>query len=591
MQTVEPDSGMLSAGEKKQGFLSVALPFLLVCAVYLLAIFFANPSGNFPINDDLIYAKAVRSVLETGTLHIIGSNAFDFIPLYTGIGICSLFGFSYELLRATSIAFHLFGSLGLFLCLKEMGLKPRDSALFTSVYTFNPFLVDLSLTFMTDVPALAFTNWIFYVSALAIKRNQLKFWIMAVLALTAAMSVRQTALLFFPAVFLAGILFLKERKDKLSFLASCAIPIVGFVVLSKWMAAHNAFQSATDTYTNAVVGKIISLLNPAKLIEELTKASCYFGSFLLPVTLPVLAIVLRQFPKYKSESLLALGGSALVTVLPLVDLMIGKGKHMPFNQNLFCPPYIGTYSIIGGESTWPDKHIQTLTVVASVAAAICSYLVFFAAAKFAKDRRTNESQKNVWHFFLAFALLIPLGALLVQLQAMGLDRYYTFMLTPLLLVIAELWLAISPGLLAFAVAGCVSLAIAAYSALAVSDNMNFQRGVWQSIAKVEKQGISPRNIDGGPEYNHQFASPDVGKAYVVNDTMKGWPSYLRGTEKTSYYRWWPINGEDYIVSCYFMEDYHPIAETPYWNTLKWKFKTIYILESDKLPEDKRIQIK
>ena len=117
------------------------------------------------------------------------------------------------------------------------------------------------------------------------------------------------------------------------------------------MTAHNAFQSATDQFTNAVVHKLISLLNPAKILDEFSKASCYFGLFLLPVAAPIFASILRQLGRVKKESVFALLGTMLLSVFPLAHLMIVRAKHMPFNQNLFLPPYIGTYSIIGGEAT------------------------------------------------------------------------------------------------------------------------------------------------------------------------------------------------------------------------------------------------
>ena len=532
----------------------------------------AGPEGEFPINDDILYTTAVRSLVESGTFRIQGSNAFDFIPLQLGGLLCSALGFSYNFLRAISIGFQLFGALGLYMALKEMGLDRVASAVFTAVFALNPFLINLSLTFMTDVPALALTNWLFYLIVLAMRKKSLSYWLMSVGMFTAAISVRQSILVFLPALVGSGLIALKGFKRKLLFLLSFALPALAFVALKSWLRAISEGNTG-DAFARVLLES--ALLSPARILELFSETCCYVGLFVIPITVPLTVLIVRRFCQKKWIMLLSFLLSLSVTALPLYFLALA-GKQMPYSQNLFSPPFIGCYNVIGGESLWAEKYLAIFTCLAALAAVLFVFCIVFAAGNCLYK---NDVRKDL-RFFL-FAVIVPaLYGLLIQLQTNNLDRYYTLFIAPVLLLFAGLWSAMQANRFALVFSTVLSLGLAAYGTAAASDSMNFHRAQWQSIRKLEGLGIDPLRIDGGPQYNRINGGVKLARSYVHTAKEKGWPQAARGGPVTSTYRWWPVNRDDYIVSCYFLPGYHVIGGTKYWSAILWKSKTIYLLEAD-----------
>ena len=87
-----------------------ALPLLFVAACWLLMALLVDPRGEFPINDDWVYALAVKSVLETGVFQFPSPSSANVGPqIYWGVLFCLPFGFSFTALRISTLALGLAG--------------------------------------------------------------------------------------------------------------------------------------------------------------------------------------------------------------------------------------------------------------------------------------------------------------------------------------------------------------------------------------------------------------------------------------------------------------------------------------------------
>src|SRR5437868_2748320 len=80
------------------------VPMAFLGALWMTMTAFVAPSGDFPLNDDWIYALGVKSILETGRFELpIESVANVFVQAYWGATFCLPFGFSFTALRFSTL--------------------------------------------------------------------------------------------------------------------------------------------------------------------------------------------------------------------------------------------------------------------------------------------------------------------------------------------------------------------------------------------------------------------------------------------------------------------------------------------------------
>jgi hypothetical protein len=130
------------------------------------AMFMAYSSAAVPLIDDWIYAWSVRHFLKTGALRILEwSTTYPIAQILWGALWSELFGFSFAVLRLSTLLLAWAGLIAFFLTLRELQIRPLPAALGTFVLLCNPVLFMLSHSFMTDVPFLSVMNGalLFYV--------------------------------------------------------------------------------------------------------------------------------------------------------------------------------------------------------------------------------------------------------------------------------------------------------------------------------------------------------------------------------------------------------------------------------------------
>ena len=98
--------------------------------------------------------------------------------------------------------------------------------------------------------------------------------------------------------------------------------------------------------------------------------------------------------------------------------------------------------------------------------------------------------------------------------------------------------------------------------------MAANRARWACIAKLEAKGLTYTDIDGGAEYN------------IVRN-MKVYSSDYRGESPRRDWRWWPINGERYIVSFSTIPDYDLVDQADYYSLLTQSKHSVYVLKKAK----------
>ena len=140
---------------------------LVGLALLMLAVtFLAYSPASVPLIDDWTYAWSVRHFLQTGTLRILEwSTHYPLAQILWGALCSELFGFSFAVLRLSTLLLAWAGLVAFYLTLRELEIRPLPAGLGTIVLLCNPVLFMLSHSFMTDVPFVSVMNGalLFYV--------------------------------------------------------------------------------------------------------------------------------------------------------------------------------------------------------------------------------------------------------------------------------------------------------------------------------------------------------------------------------------------------------------------------------------------
>lgn len=151
---------------------SLLLP---LAAVFLGIMLLVSPIGEFPLNDDWIYAKTVQNLLKQG--YYTGHpylNATLIAQSYWGGLFCHLFSFSFTTLRFSTIFLSFLGAWAIARAGLTIGLSRKLALLCAIITITTPPMLGLSYSFMTDIPsiAMAAVAGVFFLKALRSDQNR-----------------------------------------------------------------------------------------------------------------------------------------------------------------------------------------------------------------------------------------------------------------------------------------------------------------------------------------------------------------------------------------------------------------------------------
>jgi len=552
---------------------------LLISAYFLFIFLFVSLKGNFPLNDDWSYGEGVRGFVQTGRLIMPTVCAAGFTHIFLGAVGCKIFGFSYVVLRAVVFVWAIIGSFALYGALIQTGIR-RGAAVFCSlVYACNPIIVNLYFSFMSDVTALSLVNIYLYLLLRACRKNSVNLALLSIVALTLAVGARQSAIIFLPCNL--SLLALKiDNRRLLSWvlIASVAIPVLSYIGMDQWLI-HRSFS--VHDYIDVKEGHWQLVQNMLRLpvhglhafIVAMGESACYLGLFCLPVLLSILLQgrkILTKYAPYLWHWLLMAGCMVMISANQLV---IAQSKLMPFNQNLLRLPMVCALTIMGlNMPLLSGKTLRWITMLSFVLAFVLLaalgamlQMLVVKLIKYIKAKTGSRRQLAIIWICVVAALISTIFSAAETIIRCT-DRYYLIALAPLLLSLAivmrrlKLKIVQPPSVIAL-------LLIAIYSACAAQDYLGWNRARWTGLERLEARGIPSTQIDGGYEYN------------TLRD-IKIYDSANHGLPPRNAWRWWPVKGENYIVSFSPIPDYKVVDRLPYWSALGFKAREVLILQSE-----------
>jgi dolichol-phosphate mannosyltransferase len=136
---------------------------LLCMAVFLLAVAATNPVLEMGFIDDWSYARIAREFAATGHFAYNGWTAVPLLPqIVWASAFIKLFGFSFFIVRLSTVVLGLFLIPLLYRLGRESGLAPPFAAFATLLSVLSPLTMPEAVSFMSDVPAFFLFALCFY---------------------------------------------------------------------------------------------------------------------------------------------------------------------------------------------------------------------------------------------------------------------------------------------------------------------------------------------------------------------------------------------------------------------------------------------
>jgi hypothetical protein len=539
----------------------------LLLGFWLWAMLFQDLRGNFPLNDDWCYGLAIKGYLENGELIMAVTSAPAFLAIAVGTLVCKIFGFSYTYLRCVNFSFAFASSIFLFFTLRNLGLKARDAGLFSLCYAANPLLQNVSTSFMTDASALFCLCGYSYYAVRTIKKYNTPNYLATLLFALAAIFSRQSFLLFALAIFWIFPLKTKEERLKSLFLSafSYALFFLAFSLADQWVLqqpSYGADYQSVKVMHGQFFHSLITTPLPGLglVINSLALTLGYLGLAGLPITLCCLLPSLAT----SNGAWLSPVSAAFLALFSYWQTVLKDGRLMPFSENILRFNSLGAQGIMGLAVSPLGKHKKFWLTLATYG---CQFILgtvllatIFRAIKLAKKTikagdKSNHRRLQATGFSLT-SLALVLAFLTIETSVRCTDRYYLMAMPTLLMVLAFSWRWFKaekfwPCLL------LLNLALASYSLAANTDWLNWNRARWLLIQRLEAKGVTYKTLDGGAEYNIFHDLNALSRAYKGEPPRDTW-------------RWWPVAGENYIISFSPIPGFDVIDQEKYFNPLLLK---------------------
>jgi len=517
---------------------------ILLALLFVALLALANPTGNFPLNDDWSYGKAVKNLVEKGEYRMTNWTS---MPLLTQVLWGALFslpaGFSFTSLRLSTLALSFLALLALALITRApAGSRPGLVLLGPLLLLFNPIYLDLSCTFMTDVPFLALALASLSLLADGVDRRRNGATALGMLLALLATLIRQTGFLI-PVAF--GIGYLSSRRPT----AKRALFAAGFAVFTaaallaygRWLALTGRLPTAYNVQTAQTLAVISSGF---RMVAQRFAASVlitftYLGLFTLPLGL----FFLSGAPKKRLLLFLA------------VSLALLAAAHLlktSFPGNILSDRGVGPFTLAHSAGFTVFSGSALSRVVLAFLALCGGALLLETLTRLVRNARTSWLTTTC----LSFAALYFLSLSLVR----QLDRYMLVYL-PLLAIPAVIELRKTGIRRAAAVAGWSALLLyAVFSSSAVHDYMAWNRARWQAL-KYLMNGLSvpADRIDGGFEFNGLYNYDE---------------DYVRSPGSS---QWW-VKGDEYVVAFDVLPGYDPLRTYPVRHWLPSGVGHVYLLK-------------
>ena len=136
---------------------------LVLVSVWIACGVLVDPRADVPLLDDWTYAASVEQLIAGRGFHVSPwSSTFPATQIWWGTAFAWLGGFSFTVLRLSTLLWWLLGTLGFYGALRVLGCGAAAALLGAGLMLMHPVTFVLAFSFMTDVPfvaAMCLSSW------------------------------------------------------------------------------------------------------------------------------------------------------------------------------------------------------------------------------------------------------------------------------------------------------------------------------------------------------------------------------------------------------------------------------------------------
>ncbi len=523
-------------------FIKFEIPFVLL-GLWGLSIILVNPIGDFPLNDDFSFGRTVFNVSEVGTWKFDDWLSMTLIAqVYWGSAFTKLFGFSFTVLRFSTLVLSTIGIVSMYLICRELKTDKLTASVVTALIAFNPLYFSLSFTFMTDVPflSLCLISILFFIKFFTKGGN--KWMILGTLFAILATLIRQLGVMLPISFALTYLIFNKKKTfGWIVAIAPLIATILSLYVYNYWFTS---LQEAPSTF--GTLPKLFKRLNHTDFWkicwDRIGLLLIYFGLFLLP-------LFILKVQKSKVNLKLA---APLITICLIA--MFSIWNRFPWG-NILYNFGLGPKTLKDGVffinvspilSPWVWKTIALF----GMAGVVLAFLrIDFKALKFSQTKVFALSNTILYSGFL-------------MLDVHFFDRYFLPLLPFLLILFLPKKLTASSTKILLYSSLSFLLIMSMFSIAATHDYLSWNRARWKALDHLTNElKISPNEINGGFEFN-------------------GWHRPVKEQTYGTFKSWWWVDQENYVITFGEMDGFKPIKSFQYNSYLPLINCEIFILQKE-----------
>jgi Dolichyl-phosphate-mannose-protein mannosyltransferase len=566
---------------------SIALPLIGLLLVLVLVI---SPVGEFPLNDDWIYSKTVQHLLETGQYKAHPYlNATLIAQSYWGAMFCKIFGFRFTVLRISTLVLAFVNAWAVAKSGMVLGFSRNLALLCGVMVATSPLVLQLSYSFMTDVPFLAMSNLsgFFFLKALRHPKPQLIAWgsVTAVLAFF----VRQFGILLAIAFAIAAAWLVWRKR----YVWTSAMT---FAILMPWLGAIGLYLGWGNALTSETPILEVPQSYGGPMLDALRHvpvAMCYLGLFALPLGIGRIAQMIRGREVWSGRRTFILVGFCGFSVFTFwfPQILYGVSKLIFHREALWLRQYPVRMPLIVyrslldfglGPLQLPDAQFKStvqlgewwwvLTVPVVLVAGLLFVALIDRGWSGSRSKPSGSQQNQVQQnqdLFLASWAVLSLAATYNPFRAILVDRYLLVALVPFILLLGRdlmqhplnLKLALKPIAIA-------TIAIAIFSVTSLQEYMAWNHTAWAAHHKLETQyHVASNVVEGIDTYNGWFNS----EAYMVKHNTRSWWDVVKEGKSP-----WALDNQYVVASTEPRSGYQVLERIPYFSWLGWKERKIIL---------------
>lgn len=467
--------------------------YLLLFGVLLIVFAIMLPFRDQLYSEDFAYAHSVRHLIDTGDLKISERLAPSSISLIVwGFIVTKILGFSLTNLHFAVIILLPFLLFGLYKLFHLIGCGKEKSLIFTLFFLSIPWILQLSYTFLTDIPFMILEVFALLFYLQAFKDGRLVNFLLGSIFTTVAFLARQLGMIFAIAAVITIILSENDLRQKIrNSLASLLIPVVAYFLYGLWLSLPGN-RTIAQYSIDSEMKKNLSYFLPFSNISLNYRIENYIGyihAFLklaseaLAIMFPIFALFLLT--NWKKAQAIVYKNRLAFTIVILVTALVYIFDIIYFREgyNLGFPLIIYQY-----ENLLPIPWAHLWKYFVLVGLPIFSYTIYL-------------QRKNVFRFdnFQRFIFLSLVFLTIPTVIFVANWEVYIIPFLPLLL----LWIAGSTKKLPLnlKLSSLVVLILILDSVQMTKLRYNESGLIWGKATDLVKSGVSPLEIDA----NNNFA--------------------------------------------------------------------------------------